>query len=52
MSAIRTALIAAARRRRDHRALEAAVAALDADEADRSEMLAVAALMESMRAPE
>lgn len=49
--AIRRALIdsAAALRRRE--ALQAEVAELEADELDRREMLEVAALMESLRAP-
>jgi Arc/MetJ-type ribon-helix-helix transcriptional regulator len=48
--AIRSSLVASAERmgRRRHVARE--VAALEADDADRAEMLAVAALMESMRA--
>lgn len=49
--AIRTALIAEARRRRENKALAEEVVALEADEADRAEMLAIADLMESMRAP-
>jgi hypothetical protein len=49
--AIRSSLIASARRLREPSALAAEVAALEADEADRDEMLAVAGLMESMRAP-
>jgi Arc/MetJ-type ribon-helix-helix transcriptional regulator len=49
--AIRTALVDAASRLRDKAALSAEVAALEADEVDRSEMLAVAELMESLRAP-
>ena len=49
--AIRRALVDAAARLRDKRALAAEVAALEADEADRSEMLAVADLMERLRAP-
>jgi Arc/MetJ-type ribon-helix-helix transcriptional regulator len=49
--AIRSSLIAAARRLRERSALAAEVAALEADEADRDEMLAVADLMESLRAP-
>jgi len=49
--AIRSALVRAARalRRRDELAAE--VAALEADDVDRSEMLAVAEMMESLRAP-
>lgn len=49
--AIRTALVDSARRLRDRSALAAESAALEADEADRAEMLAVSELMESMRAP-
>ena len=49
--AIRTALIESARRLRGRSALAAEVAALEADEADRAEMLSVAELMESLRAP-
>ena len=48
--AIRAALIAAARRLRRSSELAAEVAALEADEGDREEMLAVARLMESLRA--
>lgn len=48
--AIRRALVAAADRLRRNEVLAAEVAALEADEADREEMLAVAALMESLRA--
>ena len=49
--AIRTALVRAAHAmRRDHE-LSAEVVALEADDEDRSEMLAVAQLMESLRAP-
>lgn len=48
--AIRTALIASARRLRRSSELAAEVAALEADEGDREEMLAVAGLMESLRA--
>jgi antitoxin component of RelBE/YafQ-DinJ toxin-antitoxin module len=48
--AIRTALVETASRRQDKRALAAEVAALEADEDDRAEMLAVADLMESLRA--
>jgi hypothetical protein len=47
---IRAALVAAAARLRDRRALAAEVAALEADEADRAEMRAVAELMEQLRA--
>ena len=49
--AIRTSLLASAERIHSSRAIAAEVAALDADEADRDEMLSVAAFMESMRAP-
>jgi Arc/MetJ-type ribon-helix-helix transcriptional regulator len=48
--AIRTALIDSARRLRQRSELAAEAAALEADEADREEMLSVAALMESLRA--
>ena len=48
--AIRTALITSARRLRRSSELAAEVAALEADEGDREEMLAVAGLMESLRA--
>jgi Arc/MetJ-type ribon-helix-helix transcriptional regulator len=49
--AIRAALVLAASRLHDRRALAAEVAALEADKDDRAEMLAVAGLMESLRAP-
>jgi alpha-D-ribose 1-methylphosphonate 5-triphosphate synthase subunit PhnG len=49
--AIRAALVDAATRLSDKQALAAEVAALEADEEDRNEMLAVADLMESLRAP-
>lgn len=49
--AIRTALVEAASRLGDKEALAAEVAALEADDEDRAEMLAVAELMESLRAP-
>jgi Arc/MetJ-type ribon-helix-helix transcriptional regulator len=49
--AIRTALVTAADRLRRRSSLAAEVAALEADEADRAEMQAVASLMESLRAP-
>ena len=49
--AIRSSLIASAQRLRHRSALAAEVAALEADEADRAELLAVADLMESLRAP-
>ncbi len=48
--AIRTSLISSAARLRRGRELAAEAAALEADEADREEMLAVSSLMESMRA--
>ena len=48
--AIRAALVEAASRLRDKAALAAEVAALEADDDDRAEMLAVADLMESLRA--
>jgi Arc/MetJ-type ribon-helix-helix transcriptional regulator len=49
--AIRYAVVEAARRLRQRSDLAAEVAALEADDADRSEMLSVAGLMESLRAP-
>jgi hypothetical protein len=49
-AAIRFALVAAASRLSDRRTLAAEVAALEADEADRVEMRAVAELMERLRA--
>ena len=49
--AIRAALVDAATRIYDKQALAAEVAALEADQEDRAEMLAVADLMESLRAP-
>ena len=49
--AIRAALVEAASRLHDKQALAAEVAALEADHDDRVEMLAVAELMESLRAP-
>ncbi len=49
--AIRSALIQSARRLRRSAELAAEVAALEADHADREELLAVAGLMESLRAP-
>ena len=48
--AIRSALLTSARRLRRRRDLAAEVAALEADDADRAEMLAVAELMEAVRA--
>ncbi len=49
--AIRFALISSARRLRRSSELAAEVAALEADGADRAEMLAVAGSMETLRAP-
>ena len=49
--AIRSALIDSARRLQRRSELAAEAAALEADDADRKEMLAVASLMESLRAP-
>lgn len=49
--AIRAALLGEVRHRRRSKELAAEVAALEADPADREEMLAVAELMESLRAP-
>lgn len=49
--AIRSALIDSARRLQRRSELAAEAAALEADDADRQEMLAVASLMESLRAP-
>jgi Arc/MetJ-type ribon-helix-helix transcriptional regulator len=49
--AIRAALVEAASRLHAKRALAAEVAALEADDDDRAEMIAVAELMESLRAP-
>ena len=49
--AIRAALVHAASRLYDRQTLAAEVAALEADDEDRAEMLAVAGLMESLRAP-
>ena len=48
--AIRSALVVAANRLFDADSLAAEARALDADETDRVEMIAVAALMESLRA--
>lgn len=48
--AIRSALVAAAARLWDKQALAAEVATLEADARDRSEMVLVAELMESLRA--
>jgi Arc/MetJ-type ribon-helix-helix transcriptional regulator len=49
--AIRSALIDSARRLRWRSELAAEAAALEADDVDRQEMLAVASLMEALRAP-
>jgi antitoxin component of RelBE/YafQ-DinJ toxin-antitoxin module len=49
--AIRSSLIASAQRLRRSSELAAEVATLEADDKDRDEMLAVAGLMESLRAP-
>ena len=49
--AIRAALVDSAARLRDSDALRAEAAALEADPEDRREMLEVAELMESLRAP-
>jgi hypothetical protein len=49
--AIRRSLIETAARLSDRKTLSAEVALLEADEGDRAEMLAVAELMESLRAP-
>lgn len=49
--AIRRALVDCAARLRDRKALRAEARSLERDEGDRREMLEVAALMESLRAP-
>ena len=49
--AIRRAILDSATRLQQRKALAEEVAALEADETDRREMLEVAALMESLRAP-
>lgn len=49
--AVRSSLVASADRLNRKKSLAAEVAALEADDADRAEMLAVAELMESLRAP-
>ncbi|HSS12045.1 MAG TPA: ribbon-helix-helix protein, CopG family [Acidimicrobiales bacterium] len=49
--AIRSALLDSVRRLRRSKELAAEVAALEADTDDRGEMLAVAELMEALRAP-
>lgn len=48
--AIRSSLLASAQRLRRSKELAAEVAALEADEGDRAEMLVIAELMESLRA--
>lgn len=50
--AVRRSIVNEAERLRDRWALAAEAAALEADEADRVEMAAVASLMEELRAPE
>ena len=49
--AVRASVVAAAARLTEHRVLAAEVAALEADEKDRREMLAVSNMMEELRAP-
>lgn len=49
--AVRRSIVNEAERLRDRRALAAEAAVLEADEADRAEMAAVASLMEELRAP-
>ena len=49
-AAIRSALLASAKRMRQQSELAAEAASLEADEADRDEMLSVASMMETMRA--
>lgn len=49
--AVRTALVAAARRLRDRQRLAEEVAALEADAGDREVMRGVADVMEDLRAP-
>lgn len=49
--AIRSSLLASAQRIRHGKQLAREAAALEADDTDRAEMLSVAALMESLRAP-
>ena len=49
--AIRRAIIDSAARLQQRKALAQEVAALEADEGDRQEMLEIAAVMESLRAP-
>ena len=49
--AIRVALLGEVRHRRRRKELAAEVAALEEDEQDRNEMMAIAGLMEALRAP-
>lgn len=49
--AIRAAVVAAAARLTENRALDTEVAALEANDEDRQEMLAVADMMEELHAP-
>lgn len=49
--AVRTALVAAARRLRDRRRLRAEVAELEADDQDRALMRGVTSMMDDLRAP-
>jgi len=49
--AIRAALLGEVRQRRRSKELAAEVAALEVDDSDREEMLAVAEMMEALRAP-
>lgn len=49
--AIRSSLLASAERLNRRRVLVAEAAALEADDEDRNEMLSIASLMESIRAP-
>ena len=49
--AIRQAIVDGAARQRRRKDLAAEVAALEADETDREEMLGLAAMMEQLRAP-
>jgi hypothetical protein len=49
--AIRVALLSEVKHLRESKELAAEVASLEADAADREEMLAVAELMEALRAP-
>lgn len=50
--AIRSSLLESAARLRPSKELAAEAVALEADEADRKEMLSVAALIESLRVPQ